>query len=369
MIRQDWSTLKKLMVLRAATGGAADVEDTETGNPVTFVTDLAKPLKSLVANFLPIQASGTPSPDNILPITGWTGLNVRHGGKNLLNLTAVSKEENGVKWEVEGQTIKVSGIASGYTALNCGEVNITGLKKITVSGIYGTTNIIWACSLKDKDNNVVSNVGAYYANFTVNLDEYPTATKLAVQIKRNNNVETSGIINLQVEAGETATAYEPYISTSVYPVTLTEQGEIYGGYVDLVTGEVWATFEGKFFKWSEGTNASDLGNVTRKRFILPSKAGVTGTTPKYCNIAPYINDYVRDVVHYYIANVDESGRAYCFLPIGTSDDTDVQFVYCLETPALITTLTPQQINAIKGNNTVWSDANDSIEVTYYKKQS
>ena len=40
----------------------------------------------------------------------------------------------------------------------------------------------------------------------------------------------------------------------------------------------------------------------------------------------------------------------------------------LASPILITTLTPQQINAIKGQtNTIWSDANGDCEVTYLKK--
>ena len=84
MIRQDWSTLKKLMFMKTAAAVPA-VEDTATGNPVVFVTDLAKPLKQLKVNFTPKQASGTPSPDTVLPITGWTGLDVWRTGTNVWN--------------------------------------------------------------------------------------------------------------------------------------------------------------------------------------------------------------------------------------------------------------------------------------------
>ena len=74
---EDFLTTEDLLFLAGASG-VKGVEDTATGNPLTFLTDLAMPLKSLVANFLPIQSSGTPSPDNVLPITGWTGLDVWH---------------------------------------------------------------------------------------------------------------------------------------------------------------------------------------------------------------------------------------------------------------------------------------------------
>lgn len=89
---EDFLTTEDLLFLAGASG-AKGVEDTATGNPVTFITDLAKPLKSLVANFLPIQSSGTPSPDNVLPITGWTGVNVSHTGKNLFDKTGAVKYE------------------------------------------------------------------------------------------------------------------------------------------------------------------------------------------------------------------------------------------------------------------------------------
>ena len=114
-VRSGWSTHKKLMFLKAAAAVPA-VEDSATGNPVTFLTDLAKPLKSLVANFLPIQASGTPSPDNILPITGWTGLNVSHGGKNLLNKANVI---NGYFSKVQGVDKIVSSTAGSIVWMPC----------------------------------------------------------------------------------------------------------------------------------------------------------------------------------------------------------------------------------------------------------
>ena len=43
--------------------------------PIVTVNDaLARNVKSLVVNFAPVQAAGTPAPDNVLPISGWTGV-------------------------------------------------------------------------------------------------------------------------------------------------------------------------------------------------------------------------------------------------------------------------------------------------------
>ena len=249
MIRQDWSSLRKLMAIRAATGGAAAVEDTATGNPLTFLTDLAKPLKSLIANFLPVQASGTPSPDNILPITGWTEVNVYHGADQ--------------------------------------------------------------------------------------------------------------------------TDYDTYPAT--FPST------IYGGYVDMMTGEVWKAWESvdmgslewEYLNQNANRQAWKCITAIPKKSVESSsdiyngystifKRNTFGSTWMPYNIVPYGTAYNQTVV--------------CFAPNAyeTSEEvndalTDIPLVYELASPVLIATLTPQQINAIKGNNTVWSDANGSMTAVYLKK--
>ena len=88
MIHQNLSTLRKLMLLKGVTGGSKAIETTATGNPLTFVTDLAKPLKSLLVPFLPVQSgSGNPSPSNIRTIVPWDGLTVYQSGADTSNPT------------------------------------------------------------------------------------------------------------------------------------------------------------------------------------------------------------------------------------------------------------------------------------------
>lgn len=249
---KEWSTHKKLLFAMGLAGKA--IEDTATGNPVTFETDLAKPLKSLVANFLPIQSgTGDPSPTNIRPITGWTGLDVMHGAD---------------------QT------------------------------------------------------------------DYDT-----------------------------------------YPVTWTTHGTIYGGYVDLVTGEVWRTWKGvdlglqSWAKRSENQNrqvweayfsdakfetymsAAYQANAKCSEFDLTTSNG-SWTVGKF---APAMEGQKQVFIFVFPPNSFSTGTECAEAMDG------VQLAYELASPVLITTLTPQQINAIKGNNTMWSDGNGDCEVTYLKK--
>lgn len=76
-INKDWSTLRKLLFLNAANGGATPKTETLSGNIVTFRTTKAVPLIECKAEINPVQAgSGDPSPQNVRPITGWTGAKV-----------------------------------------------------------------------------------------------------------------------------------------------------------------------------------------------------------------------------------------------------------------------------------------------------
>ena len=66
--------------------------DTASGDIVTF-TDGADdiPMKSVVVNIEPVQSgSGDPSPDNVRPISGWTGAQVSHSGADRTNPTTYS---------------------------------------------------------------------------------------------------------------------------------------------------------------------------------------------------------------------------------------------------------------------------------------
>jgi len=62
-----------------------------SGNPLNFYTPRSQRIRSLKVYFSPKQeGGGTPSPDNIRPITGWTGVEVGHCGKNLFDKTKIT---------------------------------------------------------------------------------------------------------------------------------------------------------------------------------------------------------------------------------------------------------------------------------------
>ena len=373
MFFSERTGLQKLLLLKAAAGGSV-VEDTATGNPLTFLTDLAKPLKSLVANFLPVQTgSGDPSPENVRPITGWDAVNVFHTGKNLLNpnigdwsmrlttyyyINGVVPEGATARLtlEVKDESVDISGCYLGFVYENLAESAPTNYRWVIENGTVKS------------DMSNLSQGSAQFQRRCSNVFIYPATAEVFQKIFSHFNV--------MVELGQTATAYEAYQTPSEYSTTF--PSTIYGGYVDLVTWEVWQTHKRVELNSIRDILTASGGTVKLWRITLAQKGIVTS----YSNRGNYYaEEYVssNDAVngHIYITG---DGTTCIVVPyegqqsITTKTDADawlaenpVVYVYPLAVPVLITTLTPQQITAIKGNNTIWSDANGEMTAIYYKK--
>lgn len=207
-----------------ASGGKLS-EFTASGNPCVFETDVARPLKRLALSLLPRQSgSGDPSPENIRPLLPWGEVGTWTGGKNLFQTTAQSKTAQGVTFTVNNDgTVSVGGSATGYVDLILGEVPVPNTGKIRISGVGTARNIAWSTMrlIDENGDTVVDFYGtAYTYDFTINLDDYPTAKKIRLGIKRSNNGEVSGTVMPMVEIGDTTTAFVPFAPITPHPVNL-----------------------------------------------------------------------------------------------------------------------------------------------------
>lgn len=158
--------------------------------------------------------------------------------------------------------------------------------------------------------------------------------------------------NFQLEEGGSASAYEPY------------NNSVYSGSLDLISGTLTLTHQILSTTWGAGVSAKEFTTNERRRFEFPIScvgAGSAGNNT-ISNIAPYLWEYSEDSVHFYNNNL----YSYMFLPIGTSDSTEIQIVGKLAEPITIQ-LNPHSITAIKGTNTVWTNTTGNISLTYLKK--
>lgn len=465
MIRVDHTPLRRLMMIGAAAGAVSAVEATATGNPLTFETELAKPLRSLLIPFTPVQeGSGDASPQNIRNILPWNGLTAFGGGKNLFDKT--NGTDGFVWWE--GQ------LAVGYNdyfASNKIPV-VPGAKYTLKKDVTGQNQ----CELFDVNGDYVSQstnmMGLSVSTFTIPDGVYFIAF----------NINEAALDTAQLEVGQTATAYEPYVPVTECPVvfpamgnnlfnkndpevktgvwwkgniltsasynnykasekipvtagetyTLTRQSTqqgavcyfdkdgiyvdqqtwdrytpsrqipegiafitftveadhideamfnkgstalpyepfdntVYGGALNLVSGVMTVEWAGISKLWSDGDSATDMGSgITRKAFPMVDNL-TTGSANNMCNVAPYSANESAATHFYYSGSGATNRNARVFLPSDTPGETPVVIITKLSQAREIQ-LTPQQITALVGDNTIWSDANGQMTAVYLKKR-
>lgn len=280
-------------------GKAPEVINTSSGSVASF-TDGADdmPLKSCVVSFGPIQeGEGDPSPENVRPISGRTGLSVVRSGKNLLNSGILTPNPANTSLYIGGNGYNTYLKAGTYT------ISCNFASGIRYSFFYkeevGASVNVWGTTGSDTSKAfTIAKSGNYMFWF--------------YRSSADGGVSTSGVSNIMLNFGSTATDYEPY-KGSTYSVNWeTEAGSVYSGTIDVVSGKLTV-------------NSAYIASYNAE--VLPST---------------WISD--RDV---YAA--------------GTIPTTGAQVVYKLAEP-IEYQLEPQETRTLLGVNNIWSDAGDvSVE--------
>ena len=360
-----WSPTRKLMLLGAMAGGKT-VEATALGNPLTFITDVSKPLKSLLIPFSPIQSgTGDPSPENIRPILPWNGLTVFCGGKNLLN-------ENGTIYNrtIGGETWTIS--SSEKTLAFKGKPNT----QYDVSIFNDESPIFRMCTI-DKDPSEVTEERYPITNYKspIRSSGHTTITtgeeNIWIIVQASGVYITNRNAELMIVAGEgKPSAYEPY-----HPITETDivfPSPVYGGTLDVVSGVLtveWAMVVKKFSECEFGKTFEETGLASGH---IDFPVGVVQCTSArdygektLCNICNviYWGNSTHSPAHYYI---NTQSRAWLALPGDMDGNTQIEICAKLAEPYTVQ-LTQEQITALKGENTIWSDADGQMTAVYLKK--
>ncbi len=354
-----------------------------------FSTDMIAPLKSCKVEFSPVQSgSGDPSPDNVRPISGWTGVNVYRAGKNLLNVdrtegtpnpSDVSNATSPRVMDADHYYVGLQSTNYYYKAYASATItNGTIIVNTTNNNSYGTGFPISVkggkkYTLSATASNVLISFGYYdsewhYLSGSSSVFALPTTITIPDNASYVTIIFRSGVnnpytySNIQFEVGETATPYEPYTGSTIPLDWTTEAGTVYGGYVDLVTGELVATSVSESFDLTGRSYTTDNGFDS---WIIDAQYASTvasSSNGKMCDKATY--SYGGAGVgnsHFYITS---QGRIILYFPEEQHRTDTVQFVYPLATP-ITYQLTPTQLKSLRGVNNIWSDANGDISVKYW----
>ena len=332
---------------------AAQATSSTTVGPASIVTFDASaadmPLKQVLVNIEPVQAgSGDPSPENVRPISGWTGCNILRYAESLV---AASQFEQG--------RLQSTGVFSSASTNRCATrayipvlpntqytiATNVGIQCIAVH--YYTADSTWICrdAITGQISNVTTPANCNYARLMVAKDN-----------------TDDDIVPAEITTAIMAVA--PMTTAVSFPASA---GTVYGGTLDVVTGELtvtWALIMASNIDWSQGTSPTEY-----RKIFNDAETDGKGKKPGDSNIlcskyGPHTADSAFSI------RASENSQLVTIRDTSFVSDlagfkaslTGVQIAYELETPIQYQ-LTPQEITTLLGVNNVWADCGD-VTVTY-----
>ena len=344
---------------------------TKEGSLASFYTVNKAPIKHLRVYFSPKQAGmGDPSPENVRAISGHTSVNITQRGKNLFKFN-----EEDI-------------ISRGWNRYIPNHIKYAGKYSVSCQQQFGGTGAKGgALIFKNGNNNADPRIGDYFTgyhfgddiyqvrNYTVTQEQADCSYLCLAMESTGSTFESIKSGNIQIELGEKVTKYEPF-KENIYSLDWSNDiGTIYGGYVDLITGELVKTHNLIHY---DGTENWEIKTSTNNPINSPYTARI------------YVSDGFRDGAHYstvYSNKLKPEKNYYTQLygvslsytsvfNIGTpsqvsdissfrtwmNDIQGVDIIYPLQNP-ITHQLAPSQLQTLIGRNNIWSNA-DRVEVEY-----
>lgn len=381
----------------------AEPTNTVSGSIVSFDDGSAQPLKSLKLSINPVQeGSGTPSPQNVRPLHGWTGAYIaRIGSKNFLEPkiikgytynasvgTQFTFSEHPYSYSVSGDSITYDVAAwqgAGFLTMPLQAGTYTFQVNQTINSPRISVYTL------DSDNKVISayaSTSASFNNRTITVEENGHRIGIALT---SNTAQTITLINAMLAVGSTTSEYEPYnpLSTT-YPITWSEAGEVFGGEIEC-SDLVWGAkrTQGKLDVSDFSISDLNSGNVNQTTGMIRYITSVIsdkamGRADMMCNIFPTkaTTGYDTDTTETISGNTGnkaiyividsnrlsgdlttKEGRATALL--NWIANNPMYIVYNLDEPTPITLDEPlPTITTLLGNNNIWSDTGEVLECVY-----
>ena len=307
----------------------------------TYNNDIAINYPSTVTTFSPYS--------NICPITAYTEGSVSVHGKNLFDKNATGIV---VDKYLNHETGYLRTSSSGWDTSDY--IPVIGGETLTISGIGTSQSSEW-CSY-DSNKVFISGVSSQNRTYTVPLN----ARYIRVDYKGSN---TSTV---QVEAGSSATTYEPFSGNTTHTTTFTSA--IYRGSEDVVNGTETHDMVKKTFDGTESWTKYDTGQGTLFRYSVSGiKPGPQQTvTPNLlCSHYPTVPNNARTDK---TISQTQNGTAIDIIDNDYSDTTTLaaamvgmEIVYELSTPTT-SSVTPTNlpIKSLSGYNHIESSTGDMV---------
>ena len=339
-------------------------------------------MDSLKISIVPKQAgSGDPSPENVRPISGWTGAVVQHTGKNLWQMKSyVGFSYNpsvGTQFSTVETTRQPIDNGDGTFSFPLTEawqrlsflIPCEGADSIYMSFKRSGNGGRRSLGYLDSDMRVISNSNATSADETFGGAFTPVARGASYFyfIWTSNTTGTLTLTAPQITIGTTQLDYEPYQGNTIDIIFPSEAGTVYGGTLDVVTGELVVDKGIVYAKDINFTSApvalyDGTGYYIYKRNVFPTNSW--NTISNMYKISSLTNIWENQTYGEFQGNTT---TLVITLPLEADTlanarqwivDNNPYFIYPLATPTTYQ-LTPQEVKTLLGTNNIWADTGDT----------
>ena len=304
------------------------------------------------------EGTGDPSPSNVRPISGFTGMNVIRCGKNLFNKDSSNIQNNKYIYP-NGSISDLSGwMISAPIPLR------QGISYYSNSLMAGGSQA--GCNIYNR-NGVLKRTLTIDPNTALSFTAQTDEDYILLSVRKGNDE----YLTAQFEEGSTATSYEPYQGVTISVTWADSAGNVYGGYYNSKTGTLLKTWSGIYFDGSSTVFSVNLHGGSGLYYTavvnpLPQKGVNSTSTFPHIISDKFLGATGVALGHTYITG---SGLILiAVLPDQTITtpaaatqwfaDNPTYFIYELADP-IAYQLTPQELTTLLGTNNIYCDTGDS----------
>ena len=320
---------------------------TASGSVATFDTDMTENLVEVKCQIVAQQASGTPSPDNPLPITTYSEMNMFATGKNLIDQTKYYQLNANIV--VIGQTVSNANRLV-YLRQGTYTIKVETSNQATIYYDYGNGST----SLGNTSDK---------RTFTLANDSY-----CAFWLYKSGGYSPSDITTIQLEQGNEATTYEAYNGTTA---NIPFGQPVAKGTLNVTTGVLEITKAMSLIiglSWNYDSANSRFNTQDLQGIIENAQSTTTPLDGLTCEC--YANDVSSSSRQIDLSIAVNTSGIMVLKDTNYNDVTSLlsavgnyKIVYPLATPLTIQ-LSATQITALLNENNIWCDTNGNTSVKY-----
>lgn len=367
---------------------------TKEGALASFCTVNKAPIKHLKVYFSPKQVGeGDPSPENVREISGWSNIKILHGGINIFDRnnfidktyfftstglvetdprskTAIIECAPNTTYTVyKPATNKNDRFSVGCSDHICdvGETLSKAAEDLQkVDGVWKTVEhkIVFQTNSMAKYLYI-----RYRSGYTIDRLGHESESEVLERV----------LSGMQIEVGENPKSYDeyeyvPYIGQTNTIDWTNDIGTVYGGYVDLVTGELVQTEKKLTLNGSSSEEWWEYDTYDQYKGFALNNTGLKSGTRQigYASWMPVVSKSTSNNLECWFGV--NNTIIYCASAANLVSYYDVanwrsylaehplEIVIPLKNP-ITHQLTPTQLSTLIGRNNIWSNA-DRVEVEY-----